>query len=202
MNRLAWIALAVFVGVPLFWTGSPRAPEALASGGTTVAEALADARRMSAELADTLRRQLAAELGQGGFQGAVEVCSKIGQDIPRQYSEQPGVSIRRVSLRYRNPQNRPDEYEQQQLEKFDQLKQTGRLQNDYHEVVPTPAGRELRYMKPLLAADMCLNCHGPSEKIPDGVNAILARLYPEDRATGYRSGDVRGAISVRIDVKE
>jgi len=30
------------------------------------------------------------------------------------------------------------------------------------------------------------------------VQAILAREYPDDRATGFSVGDVRGAVSVRI----
>jgi hypothetical protein len=45
---------------------------------------------------------------------------------------------------------------------------------------------------------MCLTCHGEKAKIPPAVRAVLAREYPDDHATGFSVGDVRGAVSVRI----
>jgi hypothetical protein len=30
------------------------------------------------------------------------------------------------------------------------------------------------------------------------VTAVLKEKYPNDRATGYREGDLRGAVSVKI----
>jgi len=33
---------------------------------------------------------------------------------------------------------------------------------------------------------------------PD-VNRMLAERYPDDRATGFNDGDLRGAINVKID---
>jgi hypothetical protein len=32
------------------------------------------------------------------------------------------------------------------------------------------------------------------------VDSMLARRYPGDRATGFRDGDLRGAISVRVPI--
>jgi hypothetical protein len=66
----------------------------------------------------------------------------------------------------------------------------------------TEGGREtLRYLKPLVAGTMCLTCHGQKAAIPPGVQAVLAREYPDDRATGYSAGDVRGAVSVRVPLR-
>jgi hypothetical protein len=56
----------------------------------------------------------------------------------------------------------------------------------------------LRYLKPVVANAMCLTCHGEKAKIPPAVQAVLAREYPDDHATGFSVGDVRGAVSVRI----
>ena len=41
---------------------------------------------------------------------------------------------------------------------------------------------------------MCLQCHGQS--IAPDVREKLSGLYPEDKATGYREGDIRGAFVV------
>ncbi len=56
----------------------------------------------------------------------------------------------------------------------------------------------LRYLKPITVAAMCLNCHGPRESLAPEIRRILDERYPDDRAIGYRAGDFRGAVSVRI----
>ena len=47
-------------------------------------------------------------------------------------------------------------------------------------------------------ADGCLACHGPAEALDEEVRVALAELYPEDRATGFRSGDLRGWFWVEV----
>ena len=39
---------------------------------------------------------------------------------------------------------------------------------------------------------------GRRDGLPPPEREELARRYPEDRATGYRVGDLRGAVSVRV----
>lgn len=160
--------------------------------------ALREARQVASELADKVRGLLFQELEKGGYVGAVRVCSEVAQDIPREFTARTGHYVRRVSLRYRNPKDIPDEYERQKLGEFDRLNREKKLENDYYEVVAEPGRHYLRYLKPLIAGPMCLTCHGEKENIPPEVRAILAEKYPDDRATGYHTGDVRGAISVKI----
>jgi hypothetical protein len=57
---------------------------------------------------------------------------------------------------------------------------------------------ELQYVRPILMQARCLPCHGDPASLDPAVHALLARRYPEDRATGYRVGDLRGAVSVRV----
>jgi hypothetical protein len=84
------------------------------------------------------------------------------------------------------------------LEEFERQRATGGLPGERFEV-RREAGREtLRYLRPLVTAALCLNCHGRPEDIPPAVSAILKEKYPGDPATGYRTGDVRGAVSVAI----
>jgi hypothetical protein len=45
---------------------------------------------------------------------------------------------------------------------------------------------------------MCLNCHGePDKDIKPENLALIRRLYPQDQATGFQLGELRGAW--RID---
>jgi hypothetical protein len=50
-----------------------------------------------------------------------------------------------------------------------------------------------RYMKAIPADDVCLMCHG--KNIPDNLSAELKQLYPNDQATGFKKGDIRGAFT-------
>ena len=54
-----------------------------------------------------------------------------------------------------------------------------------------------RYMRALPTQPLCLACHGPAEQMKPAVVARLKALYPEDRATGYRVGEIRGAMTIR-----
>ena len=49
-------------------------------------------------------------------------------------------------------------------------------------------------MKAIPTAPLCLQCHG--EAIAPPVAEKITKLYPEDKATGFREGDIRGAFVV------
>jgi hypothetical protein len=51
-----------------------------------------------------------------------------------------------------------------------------------------------RYMSAIPTQKICLGCHGKS--IDPQVKAKLEALYPEDRATGFSEGDLRGAFVI------
>jgi hypothetical protein len=72
------------------------------------------------------------------------------------------------------------------------------LSNDYVEVANEQGQKYLRYMRPRITLPVCMTCHGWKENIPSEVKVILAEKYPDDHATGFLVGDVRGAISVKI----
>jgi hypothetical protein len=72
------------------------------------------------------------------------------------------------------------------------------MKNEYVEVIDEGGQKYLRYMRPLVALPLCINCHGPKENISAEVKTILSEKYPEDRATGFLVGDLRGAVSVKI----
>jgi hypothetical protein len=163
-----------------------------------VASALAEARAAAKELSEAIRGLLMQELKTGGFDGAVAVCATKAQAKTADYRRTSGNDIRRVSLRRRNPGNEPDEYERRVLESFDRLPAEARPMAEHWEVVRADGREALRYLRPLVANAMCLTCHGDPARIPPAVRAVIAKQYPDDRATGFSAGDVRGAVSVRI----
>jgi len=44
---------------------------------------------------------------------------------------------------------------------------------------------------------LCLQCHGMEEDLAPDVVEQLTKLYPDDTATGFSQGDLRGAFVVR-----
>jgi hypothetical protein len=57
------------------------------------------------------------------------------------------------------------------------------------------------YLRPLTVAPVCINCHVPKKTMTPEVKRILTKRCPEDRATGFRDGDLRSEISVKILLK-
>jgi len=102
--------------------------------------------------------------------------------------------VRQVSLRYRNPDNRPDNYETARLEKFS-LK--GPAESSSMETID---GRQIfRYLQPMVAVESCLACHGDYDKAPAFVRARFPRGH---YSYNYKVGEVIGAVSVSIPMAD
>ena len=199
MRSLIVFAVTVFI---LLEPGFFQSSVALQiSADENYEEALKDARRLADELGDKIRGLLFRELQRGGAVSAVSVCSEVAQEITREFNRHTGHYARRVSMRYRNPRNLPDGYEQRVLSHMEVENRQKHLAKEYVEVVKEQDVRILRYMRPLIAAPVCMNCHGLKETMTPEVKRMLAERYPEDRATGFQEGDLRGAISVKIVLK-
>jgi hypothetical protein len=197
-RALKYLVACAFLVAVCFGAAAKYSAAQQKANDARIEKALLDARQVSTGLTDRVRELLLKELEKGGYEGAISVCANVAQDITRQFNEKSGHYARRVSLGYRNPNDSPDEYERQKLESFDRLNREKKLESEYYEVVSEQGREYLRYLKPVIAGKMCLNCHGQPDEIPIGVQRIIQETYPNDRATGYHEGDVRGAVSVKI----
>ena len=186
----ALLVLVVLVGAGAGQAGEPADPR--------VESAVAEARVAAGELAAQLKKLLQEELAAGGFDGAIAVCAEVAQQRTAEYRETFKNDIRRVSLRRRNPENEPDDYERAVLESFDRLPVEARPKAEHWEVVTEDGTESLRYLKPLVTGALCLTCHGDRATMAPAVTEALGEHYPDDRATGFDVGDVRGAITIQI----
>ncbi len=167
-------------------------------GDEKVQKAVELSRTISDQLVDSVKTVLFKELGKGGYAGAIKACSNLAQDIIKAHQEKYGVYVRRVSEKYRNKLDKPDDYELKILKKLDELNKQGELPQEYYEVVEENGEKVLRYFKPLIVQPMCLNCHGSDEFLKKEIKEFLKEKYPDDKATGYQAGDFRGAVSVKV----
>jgi hypothetical protein len=188
---LAQAALAIMSALPL----------AAQAQGTPAADAawVEEARKLSMALPPKLVAVLQEEIAKVGHEGAIGVCRDQAPAMARKASEQSGWNVRRVSLRNRNPKAVPDAWERAALEDFDRRaaakEPPARLERA--EVVQENGVAVQRYMRALPTLELCTNCHGAADKLSPAVAAKLAELYPQDRATGYQVGDIRGAMTLR-----
>jgi hypothetical protein len=160
----------------------------------------ADARKVAAGMQASLASKLLGELQAKGPEAAIGVCTTLAPEVAAGISRTQGWRVTRVSLRTRNPVlGSPDAWEQGVLAEFDARAARGERPEaiEHAEIVREPQGRYFRYLKALPVAPLCVSCHGGPESIPPGVKARLAAEYPHDRATGYRPGELRGAISIK-----
>lgn len=154
-------------------------------------------------LTSTLMRELNAALESGGPTQAVEVCRTTAQAVTEQLSRNEGITVRRTALRVRNPANRPDDFERAWLVKAQSDLSAGTPPTPAYEIVFTDGRCELRHLRPIVfPGGVCSQCHGRSDEIAPEVRKVLKRHYPGDEATGFAPGDLRGAISVRVAVRE
>ena len=116
--------------------------------------------------------------------------------ITAQLESEHGMNLSRVSLKNRNPQNAANSWQTAVLKGFEKKRLDGNdsTQLAWTETVDIDGRKEFRFMKAIPTGEICLRCHG-SELAPE-VSTVLAELYPQDLATDYREGDIRGAFVV------
>ena len=157
---------------------------------------LVEAHKVATTLPPRLLAALQQEISKSGPEGAILVCKDMAPKMAGEISKQSGWKIRRVSLRARNDARAiPDAWEKAALEDFDKRAAAGEppAQLEKGEKVDN----EYRYVKALPVQPLCLSCHGPVDQLTPAVKSALAQHYPNDLATGYSVGQIRGAISVR-----
>lgn len=153
---------------------------------------VASAKTAIQALGGTLKSELQAAMQAGGPVEALHVCNTKAPEIASKVSAENGMQVSRTSLKNRNPDNAPTDWQVAVLNDFETRKAAGEdpAGLSYAEIVDN----EFRFMKAIPTGTMCLNCHGTD--ISPAVTAKLGELYPDDKATGFKEGDLRGAFVV------
>ena len=86
----------------------------------------------------------------------------------------------------RQPANQPDAFEKEAIATFKEDKSI--------KFIDGYTGNTYRYARPIFVKKSCLKCHGQPEDAPQAV----IEKYGSEKAFGYKVGDVRGIISVKL----
>jgi PAS domain S-box-containing protein len=157
--------------------------------------------RFAEENARNLARQIieTRDYMSGAVRGEAEnnydlVPQVVATRVAKRITAGSPYYVRQVSLRYRNPDNRPDSFETARLENFSKK---GPAESSSTE---TADGKQtFRYLQPMVAVESCLACHGDYDKAPAFVRARFPRGH---YSYNYKVGEVIGAVSVSIPMAD
>lgn len=164
------------------------------------AEVSADQRARGAaligELKKTLLGTLTAAMGQG-IPAAIATCHTEAPALTEKVSRE-GAVVGRATRKPRNPKNEATGWQAEALAHFEKLAadKAPLAGQSFARVLD---GGKIAYAEPLVIQEVCLACHG--QTLAPEVTAVLAEKYPNDRATGYALGELRGVAWAELPAK-
>ncbi len=164
-------------------------PAAVSQWTTVTPEAMSENQKAQHELclaatnafASEMIGELMAALDSDDPTAGITVCGANAPAIAAHLAEDYGVQIGRTSQKLRNPANIPPQWAEQVV--ADVVGQPTYLAG--------PNG-EFGALLPIRLKAECQMCHGAPEEIDVAIQAALAEHYPDDAATGFAEGDLRG----------
>lgn len=140
---------------------------------------------------DALFTQLSGRLietmGSAGPLAAISVCQTEAPKIAKSVSAEHGLQIGRTGVRLRNAENKPPVWADALIASRTDTPTFATLSNGH-----------VAALLPIKLQAQCLMCHGPNEQIAPDIKAQLAKYYPNDQATGFQDGELRGWFWVEM----
>ena len=138
------------------------------------------------ELQRALLAKLTAAVTSGGPTAAVEVCRTDARTIAESVATAQGLELGRTSHRLRNPANAPRAWARPAVDAAAGSKAASEGLRVFD------LGDRVGVLRPIGTAEACTKCHGAPDEVRKNLGAALAGAYPQDRATGFAPGDLRG----------
>lgn len=145
------------------------------------------AKAAQAALAKTLLATVTDAVQTQGPAQAIEVCATKAPQLAADIAAEHKLSIGRTSFKLRQPQNSAPDWAQTLIE----------ARHDKQAVLTSEDGR-LAVLSPIRIMEPCLKCHGEEQALAPGVKEALASRYPQDQATGFKGGDLRGWFWIEV----
>lgn len=142
-----------------------------------------------------LGKNLMETIQKKGTLEALSFCNIQAIPLTDSMSTKFNASIKRVSDKNRNPNNKANTEELQYIAQFKKELAAKK------EIIPVviEKGNKIQFYYPIETNTMCLQCHG--KQIKPEVSQQIMKLYPKDLAIGYNESEVRGIWSITFDKK-
>lgn len=141
----------------------------------------------------TLIKTVQQKMSEGGVEAAISYCQLEALPITDSLAQVHGVQVKRTAQRTRNPKNNPSELERRILTQM-------AAQQEPQPVVEIGDKGIATFYQPIILEPFCQTCHGtPGESMTLHTDSLIKTHYPEDRATGFEPGELRGMWAVYFD---
>lgn len=138
------------------------------------------------QLQRSLATRLQTALASEGPVGAMAACHADAPSLTLA-AQVPGIALGRTSHRLRNPASAPPAWAAATVAAAASLPVTAVRAQTF----ALPGGK-VGLLRPILTAPVCVTCHGPKEAMPAPLQQALASRYPQDQATDFAAGSLRG----------
>lgn len=202
MHRLPVLALVALLSACGQQEPAAPAPEPTPTASPALtpdpAEEAAVARtgELVRSLGGTLKSNLLAAMKEKGPAGAASFCSLEAQGLTAGLNSDT-ERVGRSSLKLRNPKNAGPDWVTAWLTEQGERPLEG-VKGFTRTETREDGTRVARTIKPLGVDGPCLTCHGPAESLPPDVASLLSEKYPDDAATGYALGALRGVMWAEV----
>lgn len=142
-----------------------------------------------------LGKNLMGALQSKGTMHAMEFCNVQAIPLTDSLSKNYSATIKRVSDKNRNPNNKANEEELKYIELF----KSDLIAKRESKPMVIEKGNQVQFYYPIPTNTMCLQCHGT--QIEPDVQRQILKLYPNDLAFGYNENEVRGIWSISFEKK-
>ena len=145
-----------------------------------------------------LGKNLLMAINNKGAENAVAFCNTRALPLTDSMSGVYNARIKRVSDQPRNPKNAADKYALAYIAAAKTtLANGGKVAPKMQKI----GNKTLGYY-PIETTKMCLQCHGnPNQDIKPATLETIKKLYPQDKAVGYKELELRGIWVVELQGK-
>jgi len=145
-----------------------------------------------------LQAQLKAAIADGGPKGGVSVCQQAAPAIAASQSEASGAQVSRIAAKHRNPAGGVPA---DMAAAYAALEATPLVDGKPNrQIIQTGTGTDAKvhFLSAIPMQDQpCSVCHGTN--VDAELQSHINSLYPGDLATGFKPGELRGALLISWD---
>ena len=137
----------------------------------------------------TLLSNVSREMQKGGPANAIDFCHLNATSLTDSLSKIHVATISRIAEKNRNPENLASAFEVSIMNEL--------FAENRNDTVIKSDGQFIYYKNIKLGMPTCLKCHGDVvSEIGDSTYALIQDRYPNDKATYFKMGDLRGAWKI------
>ncbi len=139
-----------------------------------------------------LLNNVSEAMGKGGPAYAIDYCNLNAMPLTDSMSKAFHVEIQRLSDKNRNPVNA--------ITSDPDLKAWSKISADKKAFAELNEAGDVLYYKPIFSGmPACIKCHGGDNDIAADALQLIEEKYPDDKATGYQMGDLRGMWKIKFN---